>query len=156
MGLAVPRKNAGPSLVRVPNMNPLRMQQRPKAVCVAEHSRSDSLVNLKFSCWGYSCSCASLPPTDEGCVVAQNDARRKSGCTGVEHRPLTIRGIEESNTSMTRRRKKKTHDERKNARFRAQQRGSNGRKWFSFRAYRACGSRMVDLGRDPAGSGGKT
>ena len=74
-------------------MNPLRMHNVPSPVCIAEHSRSKLLVNLEFSCWGYSCSCAPLPAAGEGCAVAQNDARRESGCIGVELRLLPFEAL---------------------------------------------------------------
>ena len=75
-------------------MNPLRTHQLPQSRMHSPNTPvSNSLVNLEFSCWDYSCSCASLPPADEGCAVTQNDARRKSGCIGVEHRLLPFEAL---------------------------------------------------------------
>jgi hypothetical protein len=93
MGLARAQEKCGPVLVRATQHESFSHAQRLQVVCVAEDSRSTSLVDLEFSCWGYSCLCASLPPAAGGCAVAQNDARRKSGCLGVEHRLLPFEAL---------------------------------------------------------------
>src|SRR5271156_4894751 len=117
----------------LPIMHPLPMHN-VQAVCIGQTLPCEVIGHSRVLLLGLFLLVCLPSAADEECRGCPDDARKKSRCIGVDLGLLPFEPLKKQHGRDAEKKKDTMEKERE---IRAQEGGSNGRKWLSFRAYKA-------------------